>query len=137
MAVVADPMTSGTWPKTEPVGNIDYEDYTSPTQVMVREPVLEPIRPAVTIVAVPAPAPKSARPGTSPATVIPVPRLPSLRDGGRVDPMAHAAPPRRFPKGTTRIDPNQLGSDETRPGIVMPAPRPMALPSINRTASRG
>ena len=116
-AALAEPMSSGQWPKTEPVGTIDYEDYTSPVAEVVRVPRI-----------VEAPIAKAARPGTSPVTVIPVPRLPSLRDGGTVTPIGTPIERTRFPKGTGPVDPDRL-ADRTKPGI--------ALPSIKRTASRG
>jgi hypothetical protein len=134
VTITAEPMTSGTWPKTEPLGTIDYEDYTSPLAEVVRVPprIVEPTTPSARA----APVAKSVRPGTSPVTVIPVPRLPSLRDGGTVTPIEQRAmPPRRYPKGTGPVDPNHL-ADQTKPGIVLsPAG---ALPSFKqRTASRG
>lgn len=101
VTLAPEPLSSGQWPKTEPLGNIDYEDYTSPLAEVVRAPLVQPV---------PAPVAKPARPGTSPVTVIPVPRLPSLRDGGTITPM-----PRRYPKGTTPV------TDQTKPGIALPS----------------
>ncbi|HEY5935123.1 MAG TPA: hypothetical protein VIU61_10825 [Kofleriaceae bacterium] len=117
VTLAPEPLSSGQWPKTEPLGNIDYEDYTSPLTEVARAP----IQPQPT----PAPVAKPARPGTSPVTVIPVPRLPSLRDGGSITPM-----PRRYPKGTTPI------SDQTKPGIALPrAATTATLPSIKQRAA--
>jgi hypothetical protein len=128
VTMTAEPMSSGQWPKTEPVGTIDYEDYTSPLAEVVRVPRIVETPTAK-------PVAKSLRPGTSPVTVIPVPRLPSLRDGGSVTPIEQRT---RFPKGTGPVDPNHL-ADQTKPGIALPrAAGAVALPSIKqRTASRG
>ena len=127
---VVDPISTGSWPKTEPLGNIDYDDYMSPTTEVVQT-----VRVAeVPVSANHAPAPQAVRPGTSPVTVIPVPKLPSLRAGGRIEPL-----PRRFPKGTGPVDSNHMAPDQTKPGIVLPrAASAIALPSVKqRTASRG
>ena len=41
VTLAAEPMSSGQWPKTEPLGNIDYEDYTSPLAEVVRAPLVQ------------------------------------------------------------------------------------------------
>jgi len=106
----------------------------------------------------------SAAPASPPpATVIPVPRLPSIRDAERArrfEPVVRTtigpapAPPGRLAKGTAPIgsdteqtpavmsDDTELTlsiGDRTTPGIAMPlAARAVALPSIKRgRAPRG
>ena len=154
MAMVAtprDPMASGDWPKTEPLGNIDYEDYTNPmTEVALRAKVVAQIvnRPAAMAKATPAHAFPRA---PSPVTVIPVPRLPRATSGHGMQPVVRTLPtpippgsPRRFPKGTGPVlDPsNTLAiaapppirpaeDDRTKPGIALPpAAAAVALPRI-------
>lgn len=157
--VAISPIDSGEWPKTEPLGNIDYEDYTSPMTEVVRVaptpvgPKTAPIR------AVPAPRNEYPR-APSPVTVIPVPKLPRI-DGSRLEPVVRALPhplpplaPRRFPKGTGPHDPRTVAAmappppirpaedDRTSPGIAMPSPAVAAIalpkiPGIKRLATRG
>jgi hypothetical protein len=103
------------------------------------------------------PNPRVAPSSPAPSTVIPVPRLPSIRDAersGRFDPVvrttigpAPAPPPSRLAKGTAPIgsdteqtpavsDDTQLTlsvGDRTTPGVALPlAARPVTLPSIKR-----
>jgi len=99
----------------------------------------------------------------APATVIPVPLLPSILDAGRAarfEPVVRTtvqtvppASPNRFAKGTAPIasDTEQIVAvmnddtdqsfavgDRTTPGIGMPpAARAVALPSIRRNERRG
>lgn len=99
-------------------------------------------------------------PRIAPATVIPVPPLPSIRDqagASRLEPVVRTHPgqlasPGRFPKGTSPIsdteqtpaslpDDTELTfavGDRTKPGVAMPpAARTVALPSIKRPSQRG
>jgi hypothetical protein len=123
-------------------------------------PVLPaPAMPAPPMYAQPAPLGSSTPP---PATVIPVPRLPSIRDAeraGRFEPVvrttigpAPAPPPGRLAKGTAPIgsdteetpavlpdDTERTFSvgDRTTPGLAMPlAARAVALPSIKGGSAR-
>lgn len=135
---------SGEWPRTEPLGSIDYEDYST-----VHRVVKIPPREEKTVVAIP---PRAA----SPATVIPVPKLPNAHTIPRditlrpVVRTAPPAPPRRMPKGTspsvdtqvTKVMEDTLTNvaaigDRTKPGISIPrAAATVALPHVKRTASR-
>lgn len=148
MATVAvkDPASSGEWPKTEPIGAIDYDDHARVAT-----------RPVIAVPHVPMETPATQR--TVPVTVIPVPVLPSLQrtsHAGRLQPVVRAAPspvppasPNRFPKGTGTVapntesyatspqfddtDPNVSVGDRTTPGIALPrAARAVALPSVPR-----
>jgi len=150
MPVVAtkDPSTSGEWPRTEPIGAIDYADHSRAAT-----------RPAMASPRVVAAAPPPAMPqAAAPVTVIPVPALPTMNGtarAGRLAPVvrpnpsrAPAASPRRFPKGTGPVDPRTTSrmaamsddtqltfsvGDRTTPGIVLPpAARAVELPSIKR-----
>jgi hypothetical protein len=146
-----DPMDSGDWPKTEPLGDIDYEDYTNPKVAEVVRVVrlAKPtIIPAKTIHNTTPPAPLPvvrAQPrAESPRTIIPVPKLPRVADsinGQAIEPVVRT----RFPKATppalqSRPSSNQnvvipppirpADDDKTSPGM-MPAPAAViALPSI-------
>jgi hypothetical protein len=155
-----DPLDAGDWPKTEPLGTIDYNDYTNPTHEVVRP------APLAVPVAVPLPVPLNDRTQTgimavpraaqpraaSPSTIIPVPKLPRVSEGSRLEPVVRAMPtpippsaPRRFPKGTGPVEPTRATrtvisppapirvGDETSPGIALP-PRAVAskLPSIKQ-----
>lgn len=135
MAAVAakDPAASGEWPKTEPIGAIDYDRIAT--------------RPAIAIPQAEVPAQRSA-----PATVIPVPTLPTLQGSqtGRLQPVVRTVPPaspHRFAKGTAAVEPDAERSaampddtdpslsigDRTTPGIAMPpVARAVSLPSIKR-----
>jgi hypothetical protein len=120
---------------------IEYEDFSKVTT-----------RPGMAALAsLRAPAPTRA----VPATVIPVPTLPSVHTTGviRLEPVVRTAQvppasPNRFPKGTATVgsrtesravmsddtDPNVSVGDRTTPGIAMPpATRAVALPSVKRT----
>jgi hypothetical protein len=142
---------SGEWPKTEPLGDIDYEDHTNPVAEVVRvvrlaKPAIIPAR-TIHHTTPPAPLPivplaaRSYPRGQSPQTVIPIPRLPRL-DGQSVEPVVRT----RFPKATppamqARPSQNQnivlpppiraADDDKTSPGIALPPPANMiALPRI-------
>lgn len=127
-APVKDPAASGEWPKTAPIGAIDYDDHS---QVSTRPAVAIPRS---------APAPV-ARPRTMTNTVIPVPALPTMAaTGRRLEPVRTTQVPpasaTRFAKGTGPVDPpttsrraavivedtipNLSVGDRTRPGIAMP-----------------
>ena len=119
----------------------------------------ETVRSATSIGPAPAPTP-SAMARVAPATVIPVPQLPSILDVGRstwLEPVvrttatAPAAPPNRLAKGTAPIDADtqQIPAlsedtvqsfpvgDLTTPGIGMPlAARAVSLPSLKRRDER-
>lgn len=122
----------------------DYEDFSGVTT--------RPGMAALASLRAPAPA---TPPRVVPATVIPVPTLPSVHTTGviRLEPVVRTAQvppasPNRFPKGTAAVgprtgsraalsddtDPNVSVGDRTTPGIAMPsAARVVALPSIKRT----
>ena len=86
------------------------------------------------------PAPVAARPGTAPPTIIPVPKLPSIKDRQlQIQPVV-SAPTRpsrtRLAKGTGPVAPPPMirsGEDDekTIPGLP-PAATAVALPSIKR-----
>ncbi len=160
VALPKDPIDTDNWPKTEPLGNIDYNDYAS-------EPPGEPVplgrtNPMSEIVRVaPAPAVRTQPRASSPVTVIPVPRLPRITQTTRIEPVVRTLPtpipphaPRRFPKGTGPVDhptmtrsmvappPPIRTGDETSPGIALPpAAVAVALPKIpsikQRMSSQG
>ncbi|MEO8702084.1 MAG: hypothetical protein ABI867_18720 [Kofleriaceae bacterium] len=161
MAVVAtqrdalNPIDTAEWPKTEPLGNIDYDDYTSPMNEVVRVVrIAQAARPPKPIPAkhptpaTPMPAVRAMPRASSPATIIPVPKLPRLEANRTLEPVVAA--PRRFPKGTGPQTSSAVAApkvtqtmgvvppppirpdDRTSPGIRMPA-----VPSIKRAASRG
>ncbi len=161
-----DPIQIDTWPKTEPLGEIDYNDYTSPMAEVVRVAQMantpRVVLPAkltppralpVLVPAVAAPIQAQTRVfprGQSPVTVIPIPRLPSLNATHTTGmspvvraPVTPIAPPRRLAKGTGPYLP------KTEPMVIVPQPRndddtmpgmllpTAALPSIVKRASRG
>jgi hypothetical protein len=122
-------------------------------------PAPAPTPTATTIGSPSAPTPSPAA-RVAPATVIPVPHLPSILDVGRstwLEPVVRttvtgpAAPPNRLAKGTAPIDADteQIPAmsedtvqsfpvgDHTTPGVGMPlAARAVALPSIKRRDER-
>lgn len=160
-----DPIKSDSWPKTEPLGEIDYNDYTSPMNDIVRvarmahtprvvmpAKVTPPKAMPVVVPVVTAPVPAQSRDyprAKSPVTVIPIPRLPSLANpnprpfGTPVIAVPSViSPPRRLAKGTGPYLP------KTSPMMVVPEPRqdddtvtgmvlPPVLPSIVKRAQRG
>lgn len=159
-----DPISTDAWPKTEPLGEIDYNDYTSPSSEVVRVArlahtprVVLPARPTpakampVVIPVVTPPVPAQARDyprAKSPVTVIPIPKLPTIANPNPrafapvVTPAAPSiAPPRRIAKGTGPYLP------KTAPMMAVAAPQdddtvpglvlPKALPSVVKRAQRG
>jgi hypothetical protein len=118
---VRSPLDTDSWPKTEPLGTLEYEDYTSPSSEIARIARLaNALKPPVVIPAPKAPTPAAPTPvvraaprAASPATIIPIPKLPSVRtttsETGRtsaIQPVVRAmatpipAAPRRLAKGT-------------------------------------
>lgn len=143
-----DPIKTDAWPKTEPLGELDYNDYTSPMNEVVRVAQLantpRVVLPAkatsakampVVVPVVRPPVPAQAREyprATSPVTVIPVPKLPTVANPN----------PRRFAKGTgpylPKTEPMMAVAepqrdDDTVPGMVLPT----VLPSVVKRAQRG
>lgn len=105
------------WPKTEPLGTIDYEDYTSTTNQIMR----------TSVVHVPPPVP---------TTVIPVPAMTKVTDPAQLAPVRRTAPsvpvtpippasPRRFANGTGSHQPK-----EAAPAKPMQAPAAATLPRL-------
>lgn len=81
----------------------------------------------------------------SPATVIPVPRLPRARTDVPVRPAplpASAHAPRRFPRGTAHVDgrgqamaqrmPAPAMNDDTQPNVILPLPGLTSRPAARR-----
>jgi hypothetical protein len=144
---VASPIDSGEWPKTEPLGNIDYEDYTNPVAEVVRVVRLAKptIIPAKTIhnTTPPAPLPvvRAYPRAQSPRTVIPVPKLPRVDLDARqaVEPVVRTRFPKATPPALQTQRPSQnhnvvipppvrpAEDDKTSPGMM---PAPIALPRI-------
>ncbi len=160
-AAQPDPIQTDAWPKTEPLGEVDYNGYTSPMTNVVRVArmahtprVVLPAKqtpPRALPVVVPVVAatvqPRGFARGKSPATVIPIPKLPSL-NGARltsVSPVVRAPskdPPRRMAKGTGPYLPNTeptpivaqpFHEEDTVTGMILRSVRP----SVVRRASRG
>lgn len=167
IAVVAvkDPSTSGEWPKTAPIGEIDYDSRpivviprATPVPAKLRPATAPPVRPLVNRPPTAPPVPRAqARtepvlPLITPSTIIPVPKLPSVRgaEASRLEPVVRTAGPRRFPKGTvggattttmTAMSedtvPNLSIGDRTQVGVTMPAAaRAVELPSVKRASRR-
>lgn len=149
-AAMKNPASSSTeWPKTAPIGSIDYEDYSR-----------APLRPAVTIPrTAPEPPPPEMPRAVAPSTVIPVPVLPTMQNtarASRLEPVVRTipaqAPPStvsRFALGTGPVDSatpahgvssfsgdaehNLSVGDRTKPGVALPpAARAVQLPSVKR-----
>jgi hypothetical protein len=103
----------------ETTAPFDYEDYTSPTVEMPPPPVIPIARP---------PRAQSA----SPATVIPVPKLPSLRSvqAQRLEPVVRPLPaaPRRVPASTRA--PASNADPTTRTHAAPPPPDDRTSPSL-------
>jgi hypothetical protein len=122
-----DPAASGEWPKTELIGEIDYEDYShAPTRTAIPVPAATP--PTARHAAAPPAA--RARPTTSPpplpraaapVTVIPVPALPTMQGSAqthRFEPVVRtqtsqlpALAARRLGKGTEPLDSETKAQD--------------------------
>lgn len=157
-----DPIKADAWPKTEPLGELDYNDYTSPMNEVVRVARLantpRVVLPAkatppkamhVVVPVVTAPVPAQAREyprAKSPVTVIPIPKLPTLANPNPrgLAPVVSVpsivpsiVPPRRIAKGTGPYLPKtasaETTSDDTVPGMVLPP----VLPSVVKRAQRG
>jgi hypothetical protein len=152
MAAVAVKDASGSsaaWPKTEPIGAIDYDSASRVTTTPVV--AIPRTTPAASQPRPPAPLPRVAAPGT----VIPVPTLPAMQHPGgakRLAPVvrttsaqAAQASPHRFAQGTGPVDPtatapmsddtqpNLSVGDRTTPGIALPMfARAVQLPSVKR-----
>jgi hypothetical protein len=168
-----DPAASGEWPKTETIGEIDYDDPARPTRTAIRTPPVAPAprarrtTPSTLSTSSTSKAPAAALPpvprGPAPATVIPVPTLPTMHGSAhtnRLEPVVRTAtaqiPPAsmaRFAKGTGEVgqrdtargtpamtddtQPNLSIGDRTTPGIAMPlAARAVQLPSVKRRAAQ-
>lgn len=142
---------------TQPIATIDYEDRTSPSSEIVRitnrpavaaeRPQAAPVGVRKTTLAMPVATipPKQERPGTTPPTIIPVPKLPSIKDRQlQIQPVVSSAPRpsrTRFAKGTGPIAGTQVGvappppmraaEDNTSPSMPAAA-APVSLPSIKR-----
>lgn len=148
IAAKPDPIGEDNWPKTQPLGDIDYNDYSSPVAEVVR-----------VVRAQPAPQPQPiasiVRPPT-PSTVIPIPRLATSGSSvtSRITPVVRQTlptpilptQPRRFAKGTAPVLPQSTSriktpdappatavSDDTVPNIALsPAAAAVRIPSIKR-----
>jgi hypothetical protein len=144
-----DPIASDAWPKTEPLVDLDYNDYTSPMTEVVRVARLANT-PRVTLPAKATPqqmpivaAPRAVTPARpmpvvvpviaareyprakSPVTVIPIPKLPSINNARAM----HIAPVvRAMPTPITPAQPRRFAKGtgpylpKTEPNIVV-APR--------------
>jgi hypothetical protein len=113
--------------RPEPVdatASFDYEDYTNPT-VEMPPPVVPISRPI---------AARTRAPSAPPATVIPVPRLPSVKTATqsaqqppRLEPVVRTTAPRRAQPATRAPDPTTRThaappppDDRTSPSLVLP-----------------
>jgi len=120
------------------------EERTSPSLELVRErPLASPIgvrkQPTMPVATLPPP-----RPGTAPPTIIPVPRLPSIK--GRESQIQPVVRTRMFAKGTGPISsgtqvgvppppPIRVGEDDDKTSPGMPAmAAAVSLPSVKRFA---
>ena len=168
LAVVRIPpleQTMPDWPETEPITLIEYEDRTSPSREVVQvaritnrpaAPTIQAERPQSAPIGVRKPMPLAAvapqrRPGTSPPTVIPVPKLPSITNRhSQIQPViSSSSAPRqsrtRLAKGTGPVSGTHVGPpppppirpgediDKTSPGLPAIAAT-ISLPSIKRLA---
>lgn len=143
-----DPMGSGEWPKTEPLGSIDYNDQTNPMSEVVRVVRLhQAAKPSAKIPAKnDTPHPRVFARAPSPATVIPVPKLPRV-EGRAIEPVVRtrfpsATPvPARTERTTARpfiVPPPPVRpaeDDKTSPGMI-PAAHVVALPRIPSIVKR-
>jgi len=147
IAVPRDPITTGEWPKTEPLGNIDYEDRTNPMSEVVRVVRLhQAAKPIAKLPAKDTPPPRSFQRAASPVTVIPVPKLPRLGNLTMEPvvrtrfPQATPAPMgrRTAPLNIVPPPPIRAGDDDkTSPGILItPAAQVVALPRIPSIVKR-
>ncbi len=180
-ASTPDPIATDTWPETQPLAAIDYEDQTQTSQLVQTVQVAPPAPaardgasqrtlasgecPLATPIGIrkPGPATTQLMPpmpiAGSPATIIPVPKLPSLvlqaNRTNQLQPVVRAMPtpipptsPRRFPKGTGPIDrpgaalapPIQRTrperEDQTQPEVALDYRNsPAQLPAVARTVA--
>ncbi|MDQ3368218.1 MAG: hypothetical protein M3680_22570 [Myxococcota bacterium] len=179
-AATVNPIEHDAWPKTEPLGSIDYVD-TTPAVIAAMQvprradgPLAAPTRKLATMLASAPPPPSAPTPpsvvrtvpraSTSPATIIPIPKLPTTRTTrtGQLQPVVRAMPtpipplpPRRFPTGTGPITtppgmalrpPSHATEEPTRPAIaigertatsvIQPAAARTVLPSIKQRMAR-
>jgi hypothetical protein len=140
----ADPIQSGEWPKTEPLGTIDYNDQTNPMSEVVRVVRLhQAAKPAAKIPAKETPHPRVFVRAPSPTTVIPVPKLPRVTNQ-TIEPVVRT----RFPSATpvparTTQRPfiappppvRPAEDDKTSPGMLsIPATALPRIPSIVKRA---
>jgi hypothetical protein len=147
---------AGAWPKTEPIGAIDHDNYSqvAPGPV-VAIPRANPAAPAREMPQAAAPQPELP-PAATPKTVIPVPALPSTgRVGRRREPVVPTAStqgspvsPRRVSQRTGPADPPAASrsmspmsnatapslsvGDRTTPGIALSPAVAVQLPSVKR-----
>lgn len=164
--------------RTEPITTLDFEDQTTPSSELVqvariaerpavpaerpaqaapigvRKPAPTPALPVATIPPKAEPAARvQVRPGTAPPTVIPIPKLPSVKDRqAQIQPVISAAPTRptrtRFAKGTGPVPgpalrttthvgvappPPVRPAEDTSPGLP-PVAAAVSLPSVKRLA---
>jgi len=119
-------------PATLPMAVVSIPPVDAPKQDIVAVPL------AASVVALPLP---QKRPGTSPPTVIPVPKLPSIKERmAQIQPVVANRPSRtRFAKGTGPLAQTQVGvpppprpvndtfDDKTAPGLAA-----VSLPSVKR-----
>lgn len=138
------------WEETQPVTTIDYEDRTSPTSEVVQlarltnRPVAPALPPAPKALAPAKPAQVIAIPpraGTAPPTVIPIPKLPAMKErASQIQPVvapATRASRTRMAKGTGPVIQNANVAPEPLPAAARPiAMREQVgtLPSIKRVA---
>ena len=140
-----DPMSSGEWPKTEPLGTIDYNDQTNPMSEVVRVVRLhQAAKPAAKIPAKDTPHPRVFVRAPSPTTVIPVPKLPRITNQ-KIEPVVRT----RFPSATpvparTTQRPfiappppvRPAEDDKTSPGMLSIPAQVVALPRIPSIVKR-
>ena len=107
-------------PTIEELPRIDFEDRTQVTLPPPPTPVVAPKTTQVVAIPPVATAKPQARPGTSPPTIIPIPKLPSIKDrSSQIQPVvapatrpslrAGEAARTRFAKGTGPVDGTQVG----------------------------
>jgi hypothetical protein len=135
---------------TIPPKPIDFEDRTNAEVTKVRisnRPAVPPPPPPAPAAPATRPMPVAVippkRPGTVPPTVIPIPKLPALKDRlPQIQPVVSATsngvPQRasrtRFAKGTGPVEPPApiRAGEETQPGLLPAPARVVSLPSIKR-----
>ncbi len=147
IALAREPVIdSDQWPKTEPLGNIDYEDYTSPAVRIVRmaQPTMIPARaPKATpapMIAIPQQPLRTMPRAQSPSTVIPIPRLPRAA-ASSFEPVVRTRFPKATPTGSLGISPpppvRPAEEERTSPGFALPPiAHVVSLPRIPSLAKR-